>query len=93
MSLYFQDEHINTWPAEATAKTTNIGPTDILITFGSPTCNMAGLPNSFNFCRADSARFFPHAFEFGHRLERAAIEPAWADLEATACTAFFLCCY
>jgi hypothetical protein len=46
MSLYFQDEHINTWPAEATAKTTNIGPTDILITFGSPTCNMAGLPKT-----------------------------------------------
>jgi mRNA-degrading endonuclease toxin of MazEF toxin-antitoxin module len=44
--LYHDLENRQLTVAYITANTTNIGPTDILITFGSPTCNMAGLPKT-----------------------------------------------
>jgi len=44
--LYHDIEQRQLTVAYITSKTSNLGPTDILIVFGSPTCIKAGLPKT-----------------------------------------------
>lgn len=44
--LYHDLENRQLTVAYITSKTENLGPTDILITFGTPTCSAAGLPKT-----------------------------------------------